>query len=111
MVVWRSIDGPSTSFWHKLGELNAEISKGVKLFGIDPVVAENEASFGSKIQTLIYLDSERILQKFYKLFRLQNKGDFFKGRYLDDQKSELTSIFFRGIVQVPENAIFAVFWM
>ena len=111
MVVWRSIDGPSTIFWHKRGELNAEISKGVELFGIGPVVAENEASFGSKIQTLIYLDSERILQKFYKLFRLQNKGDFFKGRYLDDQKSELTSFFFRGIVQVPENAIFAVFWM
>ena len=94
---WWLFDGPLTGhrrvFWHKLGELNAEISKDVKLFGIDPVVAENEASFGSKIQTLIYLDSERILQKFYKLFRLQNKGDFFKGRYLDDQKSELTSIF------------------
>ena len=46
--VWRFIDAPSTSFWHKHVELDTEMSKGAKLFGIDPVVAENEASFGSK---------------------------------------------------------------
>ena len=35
-----------------------EISKGVKLFGIEPVVAENEASFGSKTSWFLGVCSE-----------------------------------------------------